>query len=325
MKPTVNVLVLGVGGGVGQGIVKALRMSHIVMRIIGACVIPDAVGFAWCDAHYISPYANEEKFLEWFIGLCNREQIDIVFSGVEEILDVLAKDRSLIERNADASVIVASASQLAIARDKEKTVKWLHEYNFDYPRSLSADQAGLFPDIPSSLFPAILKPRHGKASQGIIRVVDMQDIKNTDCWNDYILQEYVGHSDQEYTVACYLDRQSSIRGTIVLHRELRYGSTIRCSVVEHEPLRLAAENIAHVLGAMGPINMQFRLRDEDKPVCFEINLRYSGTAPIRAHFGFNDVEAAVLEYAFDRAEDIDLRYRYGTAARYFEELYYDEG
>ena len=40
----INVLVLGVGGNVSQGIIKALKKSRMELCIIGACISPFSAG-----------------------------------------------------------------------------------------------------------------------------------------------------------------------------------------------------------------------------------------------------------------------------------------
>ena len=76
-----NILILGVGGNVSQGIITAVRNSDIPCRIIGVCISPDSLGLYMCDAAYISPYANDNSFVSWVANLCNKESIGIVFSG----------------------------------------------------------------------------------------------------------------------------------------------------------------------------------------------------------------------------------------------------
>ena len=74
----INVLVLGVGGNVSQGILKALRASDLDLHIVGACIGPLSTGLYMCDEACISPYANDPKFIGWLIDLCNEKKIDIV-------------------------------------------------------------------------------------------------------------------------------------------------------------------------------------------------------------------------------------------------------
>lgn len=89
----IQVLILEMGGNVSQGILKAVRQSGIFSYLVGAYVSRDAAGLYMCDQAYISPYAAEKSFLPWLYGLCLSEPIDIVFSNVEVIIDVVSPDR----------------------------------------------------------------------------------------------------------------------------------------------------------------------------------------------------------------------------------------
>jgi carbamoyl-phosphate synthase large subunit len=61
----------------------------------------------------------------------------------------------------------------------------------------------------------------------------------------------------------------------------------------------------------------------DVAVCFEINVRFSGTTPVRARLGFNDVEAALEHYILGQP-DVDLPLiTSGIALRYWNEAYVD--
>ena len=87
-----NILVLGVGGNVSQGILKALAVSNLDYRAVGACICNEAVGLYLCDAAHISPYASDPAFMTWLADVCIKERIDIILTGVEEIIDRLAAD-----------------------------------------------------------------------------------------------------------------------------------------------------------------------------------------------------------------------------------------
>jgi carbamoyl-phosphate synthase large subunit len=59
-----------------------------------------------------------------------------------------------------------------------------------------------------------------------------------------------------------------------------------------------------------------------KPVCFELNVRFSGTTPIRARWGYNDVEAMIREYILD--EPVTLNpLKEGKVYRYYNEAFID--
>ena len=70
----IKVLLLGVGGNVSQGILKALRCSEIPMKIIGACVSPYSSGLYMCDESMLCPYANDKFFLDWVIKTSNEKK-----------------------------------------------------------------------------------------------------------------------------------------------------------------------------------------------------------------------------------------------------------
>ena len=58
------------------------------------------------------------------------------------------------------------------------------------------------------------------------------------------------------------------------------------------------------------------------PVCFEINARFSGTTPIRAHFGFNDVELSLRHFILNEdITDAAIPVKEGIALRYWNEIY----
>src|SRR4051812_9623461 len=80
MAEQLTVLVLGVGGNVSQGILKALALGTLRCRVIGACVSPLSLGLYATDRAYISPLANDPAFLDWLIAVCRNEGVRAVLS-----------------------------------------------------------------------------------------------------------------------------------------------------------------------------------------------------------------------------------------------------
>ena len=81
MASDLTVLVLGVGGNVSQGILKALAISNLKCRVVGACISPLAAGLYTVDRAYVSvvfsEVANEEGRLRLGGGYRHRQ---IVYS-----------------------------------------------------------------------------------------------------------------------------------------------------------------------------------------------------------------------------------------------------
>ncbi len=138
----------------------------------------------------------------------------------------------------------------------------------------------------------------------------------------YVVQELLGDASTEFTAGCFTDRDGRVRGTITMRRDLLEGTTHRAVVGAFPEVRHEAERIAAALNPMGPCNVQMRVA-RGRPVCFEINVRFSGTTPVRARLGFNDVEAALRHYVLgEPAVDLPVVTR-GIALRYWNEAYVD--
>lgn len=322
-RPTL--LVLGVGGNVSQGILKALHLSRLDCRVVSACVSAVAMGLYTCDKAFVSPLAADEGFIDWLTELCQEEHVQGILSGVEPVLSVLAAHASAIRRKTRAVALVSPSEVLAVGADKLRTSRWLREHGLPAPRSVAAEDGdGAAALISETGYPLIAKPRKGKSSAGVILIESDADLEWARNRGGYLLQEHLGDPGEEYTAATFNDRHGAVRGCIVMRRDLEAGTTYRARVGEFPAVRRAAWRIAEALRPHGPCNMQFRLRDQ-QPVCFEINVRFSGTAPMRARFGFNDVEAAVRHFIFgEEPQDLPLITE-GWAVRYWNELYMDVG
>ena len=291
----INILVLGVGGNVSQGILTAIKSSNIPYRIVGACISEESLGLYFCDAAYISPYANDPTFVEWVVDICNKEQIDIVFSGVEENVIALESGRDLFKSKTKSIFVSCNKEQLEIGQNKYKTAIWLKQHGCNYPKSADISNDSEVEHLIREVgFPLLAKPN---------------------------LQEIVGDDNKEYTVACYMDKHGNMQDTLIMHRSLKYGTTFMSEIVQNDVIKAECEKICREFKPKGPLNIQLRLH-QGRPVCFELNVRFSGTTPIRAMWGYNDVEAMIKEYIFDEPVSLNPQ-KEGKAYRYFNEAFID--
>lgn len=314
-----NILVLGVGGNVSQGIVTALRMSGIPCRIVGACVASESLGLYFCDTSYLSPYANDPSFFPWVVDVCKKEKIDMVFSGVEEVIWALESRRE--ELDSEHILFVCSPrDKLVIGNDKLKTCQWLKEHHLNYPHFACPGDGNAMDDLAGAVgFPLLAKPRAGKGSSGIQVIHDAQELKNVP--SDYVVQEYLGNADNEYTIGCYANKQGQLDNMIICKRQLKYGTTFKAEIVHDDAIAGECRKICEAFRPVGPLNIQLRMH-QGKPVCFELNVRFSGTTPLRARWGFNDVAAVVNEYLLGKDSGLHPAGS-GLAYRYFNEAYVD--
>jgi len=319
----INILVLGVGGNVGQGIITALKISEIPCKIIGACISADSLGLYMCDSSYISPYANDKYFIDWVIDLCNKENVLMIFSGVEEVIYILKLNLEILQAQTSALFISSSLEKLNIGNDKYNTVEWLKNNGLNYPQYANSEEIDSVKALVARCgFPLIGKPNKGKGSSGIIILKSIDDLRKVPKSN-YIIQQYLGNEEQEYTVACYVDKNSVQQSLIIFRRNLMYGTTFSAVIVENELIKEECMKICSAFRPEGPLNIQLRIHN-GIPICFELNVRFSGTTPIRARFGYNDVKAMVAEYLLNENVENYLKpAKKGRVYRYFNEFYVD--
>ena len=312
---------LGVGGNVSQGILKALALSPTPPRVIGACVSPFSTGLYAVERAHLSPFANDPGFADWLLELCRSESVDAVLSGVEPVLERLAELAPRLRAETGAIALVAAPEQLAIGADKLDTALWLAAQGLNHPRSVDAADADAVEALVRDVgLPLLAKPRRGKGSVGVMEITDERDLAWVAGRDSYVVQELLGNPEREFTVACLCDRDGALQGTFAMRRRLQSGTTVSAEVGDFPEVRAEARRIAAALSAPGPLNVQLRETDAG-PTAFELNVRFSGTAPVRARLGWNDVDAALRHLAWGEAMPALAAVTRGVAVRWWDELY----
>ncbi len=320
-----SILVLACGGSVSHGLLKALALSDLPCRVVGADIAPNKAGLYTVDRAYISPWAHEPRFMDWLLETCRDESIDAVLCGAEPVIGVLAEHKETVRQETGAICLVTDPATYRIGDDKLLCCEWLTENGFNCPAyAASEDKAGLDRLAETCGLPLVAKARIGGGAEGMLEVQNGTDLDYVSKKSGYIVQECIGTPDAEFTVGCFCDRQGALRGTIVFRRGLRDGSTVDAEVGEFPEVRAEAERIVKRLKPQGPCNVQLRLH-EGKAVCFEINVRFSGTAPVRARFGFNEVDAALRHFVLGEDEISLPTVTKGVMVRYWNEMYVDPG
>ena len=277
-----QVLVTGVGGGVGQSIVKSLQATPY--SVIAVDSDPLATGLYGARRGYTVPVAAESApYVSRLIEIAARERCALLFPGLDAELPVLAAnaDRLL---DAGVRVVVSSAEVVAIADDKLATARFLETRGFPVPHTLLLSECrGLEPHRA-----LVLKPRCGGARSSGVFVVrspaDLERCRRLVSPENYVAQELI--DGDEYTGGS-VTLDGKCHGTIVMRRILRDGDTYKAFVVTDERLHAHVKAVAEALGPFGPCNVQLRVRD-GTPYVFEINARCSGTTHARALAGFNE-------------------------------------
>lgn len=279
-----SVLVTGVGGIVGQGILRNVRSLDREIALHGSDVRLVTAGNHLCDSVHVLPYAYDPLYVPAVASLVRTLGIDLVIPSTDYEAYYLA----LHAREVGTAVAASPADVTGACLDKYRTFETFHASGIRFADSM----------LPSAYQPRhqhiVVKPREGRGSRGIH--VDPPQPQAFD--DSFVIQEYL--DGPELTTTFYVTRSGALHGSITFVRELEAGSTSRCEVIKAHD-----DEIHGLISAMlarlpfrGSCNLQSRVT-ADGVVPFEVNCRISGTNSIRSQLGFPDVEYTIDEYLFD--------------------------
>ncbi|KJG56851.1 hypothetical protein UA38_12800 [Photobacterium kishitanii] len=297
----INILVTGVGGGVGQGIIKSLKLiNDLDINIISADMSSLASGLYGGDFCHLVPAASSSNYFDKIAEICSQHNIDYYFPGTDVELLACTKSASEIKEKLGVNIIVSPLNVIEIADDKLKTVQFLAQHGFYYPNTWLPNEVNL----ESMTYPMIVKPRIGCRSIGVHVVHTSFEAQSAiDSLNDPILQEYIDGDEYTCTVAV---SKGIVSDVLCLKRDLRAGDTFRAFPQKNIVIEEYVRSIALALKINGSCNFQLRLAN-GIPKLFEINSRFSGTTPFCSYLGFNPVEFC-LKHELDMPYHSEINY-----------------
>jgi carbamoyl-phosphate synthase large subunit len=315
--------VTGVGAPPGVSILKACRQSALRPRIVATDADPASVGLFRADAAYVVPRiaADEGAYLERIEAICVGERVSAIFFGSEEEMRRVAPHALGIEARTGTRLVVNALPLLDAFMDKWGMFVALRAKGLPVPDTVLATDAeavrGLLARHP---LPLVLKPRRGSGSKGIFMVRDADALGFLSRFvPDPVLQEYLHPDDQEYTIGLYKSPRTGYVGQIVFRRSLASGLTYKAEVVRDPEIEAVCRRVAETFDVWGPVNLQLRKTPAGVRV-FEINLRFSSSAPMRAHLGFNEPELCLRDLVLGQSVAAP-EVRPGWAFRYWDEVY----
>lgn len=301
-----NILVTGIGGVVGQGILRNIASMAQSFRVVGVNVDRLSAGNYMCDRVYQVPFAYDDTYIPTMRRICETENIGLIIPSTDYEAFYLSQSEALF------SCAIAASPSIVTEMCLDKFMNWeeFSKLNIPFARSvLPSDYRGQFEKI-------VVKPRKGRGSRSIY----INPHRPNEFDDTYVVQEYL--EGEELTTAFYIKRDGSLHGLITFLRELEQGNTAKAEVVldyDESLLKIIELMIAH-FEFRGSINIQSRVTTKGI-IPFEINCRISGTNSIRSQFGFKDVQYTVQEYLLNTEPDkVDLQC--GSALRIVLDIIY---
>lgn len=311
----IRIAVSGVGGGVGQSIIKALYDSdYEVIALDGEAL---GAGLYAADKSYIIPYASDPLYIDRTLEICKKEGCKLFIPGLDAELPILSKSKSRFS-DADIYAVVSSPEVVELSDNKLLTYTTLKQHGILVPQTVDMlfyGQKNL--TLPS--FPFILKKREGGARSQDVYYIDRQEkldnLVNTGVdVTLFVAQEYI--EGDEYTCGS-VNFDGNCYGVIVMRRILRDGDTYKCFSVRNEMIESLVRKVMSTIKPFGACNVQLRLKD-NKPYVFEINARCSGTTAARALCGFNEPRMIADYLCLNKKPAYAIKEQ--TILRYWKEL-----
>jgi carbamoyl-phosphate synthase large subunit len=310
-----KVLISGIcGNSYGAQVAKSLSLLEDY-ELFGADANPSGL----CEAFKIEkllkfPRASSEVYLDSLFSFYQDYKIDYYIEGSEAEQIVLNQHRSFLEHH-KIHWVSNNKAAIDICLDKRKLAHFLKENEVFAPHVFA------FKDLQEnqSLFPVILKPySQSGGSKDVYIAQDLEDINailylSKRKMEDYIIQQYIGTPEAEYTVGILHNNKGVFIGSATLQRDLSQSLSLRSvsqnitskhalgerlvissgfsqGRLHHNPkIEYYCRTIAEKMKSSGPLNFQGRLVD-NKFHIFEINPRFSGTSFMRALSGFNEAD-----------------------------------
>lgn len=326
MKP-LRVIVTGAGSIVGQGIVKALRMSSLPVHVIATDIGPlNAALFRADEGHLMVPVESSDA-LERIIAQLKQLKADALMIGSEFDLAFFALHKQDIERETGTLIVVSSPETVDLADDKFLTAEFLRNNGLAYAPAANVGSIDQACDWATQRgYPLILKTRRGTSSRHVHIIADETALREIFPSVPLpMVQELAGpvHPNlaNEYTCSIFRCADGTLQGPFVSRRTLRGGSSWLVEVAPRPEANDLMLRLGHLLPIMGSLNVQMMIHG-GRAIPFELNARFSGTTPIRAHFGFNEPEMTLRSYLLGETVP-ESEIGCGTVIRYVEEIFLD--
>lgn len=285
---SINVMILSSGRRVE--LLNCFKNAKDKLGISGNIICCDASNDAptlvFADKKYRVPKILEANYIDKIIEICNIENISLIVPTIDTELEILARNKTIIENSTNAKVLISSLKTIKICNDKILSAKFFYDNGFLVPKTLSLS------DIENKNYqlPLFIKPKNGSSS---INAFKVNTDKELEFFYEYIDEPIVQECVKgvEYTVDVFLDFNSNIISCVPRQRlATRSGEILKGKIDLNEYIIHDVKRLMEKLKPIGHITVQGFLTDENEFKYIEINPRFGGGAPMSIKAGANSPE-----------------------------------
>ncbi len=334
-KPA-KVLVAGIGGAsLGTEIIKCLKLAG--RYAIYGC---DISKFAY--GHYQEGVAatfvvSRDRYVDSVLEISRLNHIEAILPGGEQPLTLLSGASEPFTK-AGAIIATNSPEVVALCSDKKQLFDRLLQLRLPVPWTTAVEREVCLDTLQRAPYPCVIKPSKGSGgSRSVVLASTPAEaalyvgrlISNGEV---ALVQEYIPFEEGEFTIGVLSLPNGKVVGSIAMQRLFHSKLSVLFNtkdglissgysqglIDEFPGVREQAERIARLLGSVGPMNIQGRLRNGIL-IPFEINPRFSATTYLRALAGFNEIDM-YLGYALYRENPVAPPIRSGYYLRSLSEI-----
>ncbi|MDP1417448.1 ATP-grasp domain-containing protein [Peribacillus simplex] len=283
----INILILSAGRRVEliQNFQKAAKKLNVESNIVAGDCSDTAPALYFADRTCKLPRINEPNYISSIIDACNKENIALIVPTIDTDLLLLAENKTNIEKQTNAKVLISDTSVIKICRDKINTQNFLEENSFGVPKMYTNEEL-TNGDIQ---FPLFIKPKSGSSSKDIYKVNNSNELKiYKGIVDNPVIQDFM--EGEEYTIDVFLDFESNII-TIVprLRMSTRSGEISKGKIVKDREIINDVTKLMKRLKPVGHITVQL-MKTKKGIEYIEINPRFGGGAPMSIQSGADSCE-----------------------------------
>ncbi|QSS99784.1 ATP-grasp domain-containing protein [Pontibacillus sp. ALD_SL1] len=300
----INILMLSAGRRVElvQCFQNAAKKLDVKSNVVAADCSDTAPALYFADKTVKVPRIDHPEYIESIIKTCKDEYISLVVPTIDTDLLLLAENKSYIEENTDARVLISNHSVISICRDKISTQKFMEDNRFGVPKMYSADEL----EDESLTFPLFIKPKSGSSSVNTFKVNNKKELSiYKELIDSPMVQDYM--EGEEYTVDVFLDFESNVISVVPrLRIATRGGEIAKGRIVKDKQIINDVIKLMEVLKPIGHITVQL-MKTKNGIEYIEVNPRFGGGAPMSIQSG-----ADSCEYLFRllMGEELDFKDNY---------------
>lgn len=316
MKGTSNsaILVPSASAPAGINTIKSLRMVKYPVRIIASDSNRLSAGFFMSDAYEVLPEIDSKSYIPQLLEIVTKHKINVLMpSSGYDIYQYSANKEKLLKLG--ALPVVSDIQTMKRCRDKMQTFNYLSK-KFELPFT-TLDYKKV------KGFPLIAKPRYGKGSKGIVKIMNESELKYARFNSEnLIFQEYLPGT--EYTIDVLSDLECEpILAVPRIRVETRAGISTVGKIVKDENISETCRSIARYLKIRGPCCIQMKESSQGVLKIVEVNPRMGGGTIFTALAGAN-FPAMILDMVKGKKLKIP-KISEISVVRYFEEIVVKNG